>query len=53
MLVVNVDERASLEDIMKHVSHAIEKEKAKPSIDAYLIMDDIMEKLKLVSYEKY
>lgn len=48
MLKVNPDERIDLKDVLK----ACEQEsKKKPKIDPYLIMDDIMEKLKLLNYE--
>jgi hypothetical protein len=47
MLKVIPDERSGLEEVCA----ACEHEHKKPKIDPYLIMDDIIEKLKLVDYE--
>ena len=48
MLKVSPEERIDLKDVLKACE--IESKK-KPTIDPYLIMDDIMEKLKLLNYE--
>lgn len=48
MLKVNPEERIDLKDVLK--AWDVESKK-KPKIDPFLIMDDIMEKLKLLNYE--
>lgn len=47
MLKVNPEERASLKDIVEGCEANVKTVR----IDPYLIMDDIIEKLKLVNYE--
>lgn len=48
MLRINPEERLSLGEIVA----SCESENKKPKIDPYLIMDDIIEKLKLLNYER-
>jgi predicted Co/Zn/Cd cation transporter (cation efflux family) len=48
MLKVSPDERIDLKEVLKECENELKK---KPKIDPYLIMDDIMEKLKLLDYE--
>jgi len=48
MLKVSPEERIDLKDVLKAWENEAQK---KPKIDPFLIMDDIMEKLKLLNYE--
>lgn len=50
MLRVNPEERASLKEVVTVCES--EHKKKKQKIDPYLIMDDIIEKLKLMNYER-
>ena len=51
LLKVNPDERMDLPQVLKICDEYISKQEEKPRIDPFIIMDDIIEKLRLLNYE--
>lgn len=52
MLIVNPEERVSLEEIMKVCDNCLHQiEENKPKVDPFIIMEDIVEKLRLINFE--
>lgn len=52
LLKVNPEERSELNDIIKQCEDYLAKQEEKPRIDPFIVMDDIMEKLRLINYEE-
>ena len=51
LLRVNPEERSDLTDIIKQCEEYLAKQEEKPKIDPFIVMDDIMDKLRLINYE--
>ncbi len=51
MLKVNPEERISLEEVVKMCDDVMRGYEDKPKIDPFIVMEDILEKLKLINYE--
>ena len=51
LLKVNPEERMDLPQVLKICDEYISKQEEKPRIDPFIIMDDIIEKLRLLNYE--
>jgi hypothetical protein len=51
MLTLEADKRLEIEHVVKLCETYKQLVASKPSIDTYLIMDDIIEKLSLLDYE--
>lgn len=52
MLKVNPEERISLEDVIKACELILKQQDNKPKIDPFIVMEDIIEKLRLLNYEE-
>ena len=51
LLKVNPEERMELPQVLKICDEYISKQEEKPRIDPFIIMDDLIEKLRLINYE--
>ena len=51
LLKVNPEERMELDQVLKICDEYISKQEEKPRIDPFIIMDDLIEKLRLLNYE--
>ena len=51
LLKVNPEERMELAQVLKICDEYISKQEEKPRIDPFIIMDDLIEKLRLLNYE--
>ena len=51
LLKVNPEERMELTQVLKICDEYISKQEEKPRIDPFIIMDDLIEKLRLLNYE--
>ena len=51
LLKVNPEERMELPQVLKICDEYISKQEEKPRIDPFIIMDDLIEKLRLLNYE--
>ena len=51
LLKVNPEERMDLPQVLKICDEYISKQEEKPRIDPFIIMDDMIEKLRLLNYE--
>ena len=51
LLKVNPEERMDLPQVIKICDEYISKQEEKPKIDPFIIMDDMIEKLRLLNYE--
>ena len=51
LLKVNPEERMDLPQVLKICDEYISKQEEKPKIDPFIIMDDMIEKLRLLNYE--
>ena len=51
LLKVNHEERMELPQVLKICDEYISKQEEKPRIDPFIIMDDLIEKLRLINYE--
>jgi serine/threonine protein kinase len=51
MLKVNPQDRISLEEVIRLCESILRQQEEKPRIDPFIVMEDIVEKLRLINYE--
>lgn len=51
MLTVNPEDRISLPEVISQIDTVLNSIEDKPRIDPFIVMEDILEKLKLINYE--
>lgn len=51
MLAVSPEERISLPEVVTQIDYILNNIEDKPKIDPFIVMEDILEKLKLIDYE--
>lgn len=51
MLIVEPEQRISLTEVIKQIDNILNSIEDKPKIDPFIVMEDILEKLRLINYE--